>query len=280
MTADNAEATEPPATESLPGTRDIELSVEIAAPVDAVWRAITDGDALASWFSPIASAKPGVGGHQTFSWGGDAVWTSWITAWEPGRHLHLVDRNPDEPPQGGPSMVLDYHLTDLGGATRLDLVNSGLLSDPSWDDTVHMMNNGWRFFLWNLKLLLERHPGVRRTMIGTRPWVSGTRKEVWDRIFGAQGLGKLPADPDQAFSLRLDGGEVLGGSVVLSDRPWAFAGKVASLNDGILHVEMEGMGEKWKMGVWLSAYGLDEERCKELGEALNNTVARIFPEDG
>ncbi len=286
MTADNAEKTEPPTAEPS-GTRNIELSVEVAAEPDAVWRAITDGGALANWFSPSASARPGVGGHQTFSWGGNAEWTSWITSWQPPHHLHLVDRNPAEGPGPDPSdgaspeagaMALDYRLTDLGGTTRLDLVNSGLSADPSWDDAFHMMQNGWRFFLWNLKHCVERHPGVRRTMMSARPWVAGTREEVWDRIFGADGLGVVRAGPGEPFNLRLDGGVALDGSAVLSDRPWAFAGRVASLADGVLHVEMEGEGDRWKLGVWLSAYGMDEERCKELGEALNMTVARIFPQ--
>lgn len=279
MTADGAETTEPPTAAAAAGTRDIELTVEIAAPTDAVWRAITEGDALASWFSPFASAEPGVGGHQTFSWGGDAKWTSWITAWEPCRHLRLVDRKPDEPGEGA-DMALDYRLAELGGATRLDLVNSGLSADPSWDDTFHMMHNGWRFFLWNLKHLLERHPGKRRTMMSARPGVSGTRAEVWDRIFGVNGLGTVPAESGRTFSLRLDNGETIDGSVVLSDRPWAFAGRVESMDDGTLHVEMEGEGDRWKLGVWLATYGLEDDRCKALGEALNNTIARIFPEDG
>ena len=278
MTADNAEKTEPPTAEPS-GTRNIELSVEVAAAPDAVWHAITDGAALANWFSPAASAEPGLGGHQTFSWGGNAEWTSWITGWDPPHRLRLVDRKPGEEPHEGEIMALDYRLNDLGGSTRLDLVNSGLSADPAWDDAVHMMQNGWHFFLWNLKHCVERHPGVRRTMMRARPWVAGTREEVWDSIFGADGLGAVPSGRGEPFSLRLDGGTALHGSVVLSDRPWAFAGRVASLDDGVLHVEMEGEGDRWKLGVWLSAYGTDEERCKELEEALNRTIARIFPEE-
>ena len=266
-------------------TRDIALAVEIAAPVDAVWRAITEGERVASWFAPIASAQPGEGGHLTVSWGGGAEWTSWITAWNPCRHLRLVDQHPDEASESAAVMALDYRLTELGGATRLDLVNSGLSSAPDWDDTFHMMQNGWRFFLWNLKHFLERHPDARRRMINERPWVTGSREEVWERVFGAEGLvavtsdGAYPGTGDR-FHCVLDGLEPLEGTAVLSDRPWAFAGLVSSLNDGVLHVEMEGTGDRWKMGVWLSAYGVEEERCEEIGVALAKTVSRVFPEDG
>ena len=258
-------------------TRSIEVSVEIHAPASAVWRAITDGDAVANWFAPVASAEPGEGGHLTVSWGGDSEWTSRITVWEPDVHLRLTDDLPDEAADQGAAMVLDYYLEGRNGTTHLGIVNSGLSADPSWDDGVRMMTNGWRFFLWNLKHYLERHPDSHRTMISERPWVTGTREEVWDTVFGDDGLGRAPARPGETFSLRLAGGHTLAGTVVLSDRPWAFAGLVRSLDDGVLHVEMEGTGERWKMGVWLSAYGLEEERCKRIGAALGQTVSRLFP---
>ena len=258
-------------------TRNIEVSVEIDAPAPAVWRAITDGGGVANWFAPIASAEPGEDGHLTVSWGGGSEWTSHITVWKPNVHLRLVDELPDEVTEQGAAMALDYRLEARNGTTRVSIVNSGLSADPSWDDGVHMMTNGWRFFLWNLRHYLERHPDSHRTMISERPWVTGTREEVWDTIFGDDGLGTVPAQPGAPFSLRLDGGHILEGTVVLSDRPWAFAAMVKSLNDGVLHVEMEGAGERWKLGVWLSAYGLDEERCKRIEVALGQTVSRLFP---
>ena len=91
------------------------------------------------------------------------------------------------------------------------------------------------------------------------------------------GLGRVSERPGDEVSLRLDGGHLLEGAVVLSDRPWAFAAMLASLNEGVLHVEMEGSGERWKMGVWLSAYGLEEERCDRIRAALGQTIARLFP---
>ncbi len=261
-------------------TRDIKLSIEIRAPADAVWRAISEGERVANWFAPIASGEIGEGGHLKVSWGGEAVWTSWVTVWEPPHRLRLVDELPEGAADEGAQMALEYRLEPANGGTRLTLVNSGLSADPSWDDGVHMMTNGWRFFLWNLKHYLERHPDSRRTMISERPWVTGTREQVWDAVLGVDGLGGVPARPGDRFTLRLDSGEMLEGTVVLCDRPWAFAGMVASLNDGVLHVEMEGSGDRWKMGVWLSMYGVEEERCKEIGKALGQTMSRLFPEEG
>ncbi len=260
-----------------PDTRSIEVSVTIDAPAPAVWKAITDGDAVANWFAPVASSEPGEGGSLTVSWGADSEWTSRVAVWNPNRHLRLADELPQEAVEQGAAMALDYNLEARNGTTRVSIVNSGLSADPSWDDGVRMMTNGWRVFLWNLKHYLERHPYSRRTMISERPWVSGTREQVWNTIFGDGGIGTAPAHPGDPFSLRLDDGRLLEGVVVLCDRPWAFAAMVSSLDDGVLHIEMEGTGERWRLGVWLSTYLLEEERCARIGLALGQTMSRLFP---
>lgn len=268
------------------GTRNIELSVDIAAPPEAVWRAVSEGDRLANWFSPLASVVPGEGGSVTMGWAEDEEWTSIVSAWRPGEHLQLVDKLPEEAAADGAApMVLDYFLDAYEGGTRVRLVNSGLSAGGDWDEFFYMMTNGWRVFLWNLKHYLERHPDARRTMISARPWVSGTREQVWEQVFREGGVATAvppspptsslaPGDP---FRFHLDGTEAMVGKVVMSDRPWAFAGEVVSLNDGVLHVELEGSGERWRLGVWVSAYGVEEERCKEIGAALTRTMSRLFP---
>ena len=249
-------------------SRSVEASTRIAVGVDDVWRAISDGEWLSRWFSPVASVTPGKGGKVAVSWGGDAEWTSRITAWEPGLHMRLED----EPPAD--DTTLDYHLEPADGTTLVRLVNAGYPADAEWDDHIRMLENGWRFFLWNMKHALERHLGVPRTMISARPWVGGTRAELWDRLFSPEGLGSLAA-ADSRYSLELDGGQLLEGTVVLCDRPWAFAGVVEPMNDGVLHVELEGDGDRWKLGVWLSLYGVARAESDRVRAALQKTVGRV-----
>lgn len=253
-------------------SRSVEASIRIAVGVDDVWRAISDGEWLSRWFSPTASVTPGKGGKVAVSWGGGAEWTSRITAWEPGLHLRLEDEPHDGADQG--VTTLDYHLESTDGATLVRLVNAGYPADAEWDDHIRMLENGWRFFLWNLKHALERHLGVPRTMISARPWVSGTRAELWDRLFSPEGLGPL-AGAHSRYRLELDGGHLLEGTVVLRDRPWAFAGVVESMNDGVLHVELEGDGDRWKLGVWLSLYGVAPAESDQLRAALQKTIGRV-----
>lgn len=258
-------------------TRSVDLSVEIKATPEQVWKAITEPDELIRWFSPEASGEAKEGGHVTVSWGGGSEWKSNIVTWKPGAHLGLQDELDPALAEQGAVVALDYFIETKDGSTHVRLVNSGFSAGDEWDDFFHMVTNGWTFFLWNLKHYLERHPGTPRTIIPVRPWVSGTREEVWAKVFHKNGLGLIPS-AGETFAFDL-GSEVMDGVVVLADRPWAFAGQVSSLDDGVIHVELEGSGDRWKLGVWLSAYGVDSESCDRMKTALDSRIATLFPQN-
>ncbi len=268
-------APEPPS--GTPGGRCVDLAVEVGGGAEAVWDAISSAEGISRWFSPFASVEPGEGGTVTVSWDGKNEWKSRITAWSPGVHLRLEDEPSESGQEGG--TTLDYHIEVQGNSTVVRVVNAGFPAGSDWDNYLSMLDNGWRFFLWNLKHALERHPGVSRTMISARPWVSGQRREVWDRLFGDGGFGPAPSRKGDGFRFPLDGVRALEGTAVLLDPPRAFAGVVKSLNDGVLHVEMEGSGDRWKMGIWISAYGVEREKCDRVRGALERMVVRNFPEE-
>ena len=69
------------------GTRTQQHEIVIDAPIEAVWKAISDGEELTRWFVEEATVEPGVGGTITISWGGDEKGQSRIDAWEPNRKL-------------------------------------------------------------------------------------------------------------------------------------------------------------------------------------------------
>ena len=67
------------------GTRQQTHEIVIDAPIEAVWKAITDGEELTRWFVEEATVEPGVGGTITISWGGGDEGESRIEAWEPNQ---------------------------------------------------------------------------------------------------------------------------------------------------------------------------------------------------
>src|SRR5688572_30253431 len=76
-------------------TRNIVQEIEIDAPVEAVWKALTDAQELTGWLCEEARVTPNEGGSFWVSWGEGQAGESRIESWEPGRRLLLRNLPPD-----------------------------------------------------------------------------------------------------------------------------------------------------------------------------------------
>jgi uncharacterized protein YndB with AHSA1/START domain len=65
----------------------IEREILLDAPVEEVWKALTDPKELVRWFPLEARVTPGKDGSIFLSWGPDCEGEGKIVAWEPGRRL-------------------------------------------------------------------------------------------------------------------------------------------------------------------------------------------------
>jgi uncharacterized protein YndB with AHSA1/START domain len=111
-------------------TRSITLEVELDAPRDAVWRALTSPEELARWFPPVSQGGSTPGDTLLLSWGEDMQWTTTIAAVEPETHVRWCDDPVAyEKMQSGesdkPTLVVDWHL-ETRRKTIVRLVHSGL----------------------------------------------------------------------------------------------------------------------------------------------------------
>jgi len=91
-------------------TRSVTRSIEIAAPIDAVWRALTDAAELTRWFPLDAKVRPGEGGSISMSWADGDTSEGRIEIWESGKRLQYLGI---EGPWGG--IVTDYQLESAQG---------------------------------------------------------------------------------------------------------------------------------------------------------------------
>src|SRR5260221_10173613 len=113
--------------------RKIELEIEIAASPEEVWRAVSTGEGISSWFAPVAEVEPGVGGKITIAWAPEMEGSSRIDAWEPGRHLRVAqDRGGGQPPSG-----VDYFIETREGATVMRLGQSPFCPGPGFDNELY-----------------------------------------------------------------------------------------------------------------------------------------------
>jgi len=249
-------------TETKPN-RVLELEVEIGATIEDVWKAISEGPHIASWFAPKASVtRPGEGGEVTVAW--DAAegmaWTTKVGVWKPNEHLRWVD----ESGMMGPGTVvwLEFFLTTEKGRTRVRLVQSGFGESEGWDDFFAGTEAGWAYFLYNLGLYVEAHFGRVRHMITQRLKVNLRRDVAWDRLLAAAtGLviagGAAAIEPGAIVGLNLGDAKPVRAEVALVRPQRAVAFRIAELDDAVLFVELESGEDAFHLGLWMSVYDGD-----------------------
>lgn len=253
-----------------------EMHVDVDAPIEAAWKALTEADGLANWFSPIAKVSgPGLNSEVTIAWSEEWASTSRVDVWEPNRRVRRVNEDILGP---GTMLAVDFHLETAGGKTRIRLVQSGFGESEGWDDFFEATETGWLYFLYNLRLYLETHQGRTRRMISERLPVNAPRDAAWQHIASAV-TGVAPAAAHglaagDRVRVAFDGGPTGTGVAELVVPGYGLAIRLPELMDSVLFIELEhGAPESFHAGWWLSVY--DAARAQELEAPAKRTFARI-----
>ena len=136
----------------------IEREIVIDAPVDVVWRTITEPDQIRLWFADKVDVEitPGATGYMGF---GDQGGTVLVETVEPPTRFSFRWNHPaGEMPTAGNSILVEFTLVGEGERTRLRVAESGLEPLP-WPDADKLRyaeehNEGWGEFLERLLRLL------------------------------------------------------------------------------------------------------------------------------
>lgn len=143
----------------------IEREVVIEAPVEVVWRTITEPDQMISWFADRVElvVEPGERGFMGFGDQGGPVVVEVVDP--PTRFSFRWNCPPGEEPVAGNSMLVEFTLTPEGDErTRLRVVESGH-EQIAWPDAERERyaaehQGGWGTFLDRLgSLLMKRQQG-------------------------------------------------------------------------------------------------------------------------
>lgn len=274
-------ADRPPSSDTAPERRSLEKEVEIEAPTEAVWKAVSEAEELVRWFPLEARVEPGEGGSIYLSWGEGMGGEARIDIWEAGRRLRWIQEG---------DMAVEVTIEGRGGRSVVRLVQSGFSAESEWDDYYDATDAGWSFYLLNLKHYLECHRGAAGAIVWVRRETVRSKEEAWTRLTGPEGLAPEPAlDADgtgPAEAGRREEGSA-SPTVRLGDErqpldPWlvrpgrALAGRLPDLDDATLIVEMEpGRAERWHCGFWLYTWGPADERREDLQEALDELAGRV-----
>ena len=268
-------------------TRSVETQIEINAPVEAVWKALTEAEEITRWFAPEAKSTPGVGGVIWMSWGAPWEGESKIEIWEPNRHLRTSWPFAPPRPQGGESpaaipLAVDYYLESRGGKTILRLVHSGFGSGVGWDEEYDGVRRGWPFELRSLRHYLERHRGTPRLAAWARKRIRLSSEEAWQKLMSPAGLlerGSLEGLREgDRYSITTATGDELRGRVYMNVPPQDFSGTVENLNDAVFRVGIEPFGDGGQgISIWLAAYGRPVKEMEAFKARWDAQLDKLFP---
>lgn len=148
----------------------IERDILVEAPVEAVWRTVTEPEQISRWFSDATEIDLRPGGEGTLTWGDRAtskpmtVRISVETVERPRRFSFRWVHPEGVEAREGNSMLVEFTLTPEGEHTRLRVVESGLLA-VEWPEEQKATyadehSKGWDVHLARLRGYLARQPGV------------------------------------------------------------------------------------------------------------------------
>ena len=256
--------------------RTLELHVDIDAPIEAAWKAITEGPGIANWFAPVAEVSaPGEGATVKAGWSEEMMMTSTVVAWEPLKHVRWLDESGWMGP--GTSLALDYYLSTENGKTRVRLVQSAFGASDGWDDLFDGIKTGWAYFLQNLRIYLEKLPGRVRRMISDRIEVDMPRQRFWRHLLSDAGgfvvgdAGTLKTGDSIKLRLKESGAVLAVVELLIEGRGLGL--RIPELTDAMLFIELEGKSDKFHVGYWLSVY--DEAQAKQLEKPAKRAFRRI-----
>jgi len=136
----------------------IEREIVIDAPVEVVWRTITEPDQISLWFADKVDVEitPGATGYMGFGDQGGPVLVETVDP--PTRFSFRWNHPAGEEPAAGNSLLVEFTLVSEGERTRLRVAESGLEPLP-WPDAdkqryAEEHNEGWGEFLDRLLRLL------------------------------------------------------------------------------------------------------------------------------
>jgi uncharacterized protein YndB with AHSA1/START domain len=271
-------------------TRAFQISLDIDASRDDVWRALTEADELVRWFSTAAHVKPGKGGAMLWSWGQGEDWESRIDGWEPGRLLRLVqedarpyDAEGRQLPVGEAEparIAMEFTLETQQGKTRLRLVHSGFGHGAAWDAELDGISEGWQAELRSLKHYLQRHRGRDRNAGRAKVSTSMPREAAWSRLLGPGGFRLTPGEPKEGdrYEVVTPGGQQFSGTVELHLPGQTLAGTVRELGDGWFRLltwkDAHGNTGVW---AWLASYSQDADPVHRFSAEAQPALERLFP---
>ena len=143
----------------------IRKTVDLKAPIERVWRALSDPAQFGAWFrvkidTPFVAGEY-ARGHMTYPGYEHIAWEVRIVAMEQPTlfsftwHPYAIDPNIDY--SGETPTLVEFHLKSIDGGTHLTITETGFENVPPhrMPDALRMNDNGWATQAQNIKAHVE-----------------------------------------------------------------------------------------------------------------------------
>ena len=234
--------------------------IEIDAPPEEVWKAISTGEGLTRWYAEEARVDPRVGGEHWISWGEGQDIGNENLAWEPGRKLTIGHANPTNPWQ---AMVIDFEIETRSGRTVLKLVQSGLPAGPDWDSMDEGTDLGWEMFLAALKFSIERQAGKSRRTIVRYFGSPQPAEATFGSLRELLGIGADNLRAGARYSATTKTGEKISGEIVAVDPGHLLAATVEQLGNALVSLTVHDTSKGSFVNFIVGTFGLPDAQYAE-----------------
>ena len=227
----------------------IELEIEVPGRLEEVWRAVATGPGISSWYVPH-TVEERVRGAATASFGpGPEMQVAGrVAVWDPP---HRVCFDGGEDTEG---LAFEWSIEakdDDSCAVRLS--NTGFGEGHEWDAQYDAMTEGWRMFMFNLRLHLEHFSGQTATAALPMAMWAGPIDKTWAVLTDALGIPAAPGIGER-IKVSSPGAPALAGTVV-DAAPSRVALLLEQPVPGTAFVTAEGYGEHVGVSIWSYLYG-------------------------
>lgn len=238
--------------------RTIHTPREINAPVEAVWKALTDAQELQRWFPVRAGVNDG---KIELSWGSQVDWRLEIEEEQRNKYLRLGYQEEhhkivsDVPRR----LAVEFFLEAKAGKTLLRIVHSGFGGGSNWDDVYDGVRRGWDMESISLKHYLEHHAGKDRITGLATINTKQSLQEVWNTLTQN---GITVTGDHYVYTTPL--GDTYEGELLYLNPPLDLCGTLQNLNNAVFRLTAERFspGADVSVWAWIGAYDVPPAAVK------------------
>jgi len=253
----------------------IELDIEVPGTPEEVWESIATGHGITTWFVP-SHVDERVGGTITHDFGpGMGTASGQVTGWEPPRRFAYEANG-----VAGKPLAYEWLIeAKASGMCVVRLITSGFLSEADWQAEYDSTFEGWKLFLYLLKLARTHFPGQRCTSVLVNGTTQQSPADAWHTV---STVLSLPAEPrvGQRVEATVVGGPSIAGTVERFEKQ-LLALLLDAPTPGIAIIGAEGSSPNVWVTIYLYLFGAAREEVVARDESVWRVwMAATFPSNG